>query len=116
VEPRALERGGSPWLPELDALLAPRRRAAGAFPAEGDKWRRALEGTQLFAPLSRAEFDHAHCVDTDGFVALVASWSWIANLPSPERAAVLTRVRELAGDQVELTLRYRTEIHWTRLI
>ena len=51
--------------------------------------------------------------DPDGFVALVASWSWIVNLDDAERTGFLAKVRELIGDQRELALRYRTEIHWT---
>ena len=47
--------------------------------------------------------------DPDGFVALVASWSWIVNLDDGERTGFLGQVRELIGDQRELALRYRTE-------
>jgi hypothetical protein len=45
----------------------------------------------------------------------VASWSWITNLPDQQRAAVLTQVRAMVGSDPQLTLRYRTEIYWTRL-
>lgn len=104
-----------PWLATFDALVEPYRQAAGPFPAEGEQWQRALEETRLFEPLSGTEVDHVHRVGADDFVALVASWSWIANLPERERSAVLTQVRELAGPDLPLTLRYRTELHWTRL-
>jgi hypothetical protein len=73
-----------------------------------------LDATQLFEPLSSASFDYVQELDAAGFLALVASWSWIANLPEPTRAAVLTRVRELVEGPSELTLRYTTEVHWTR--
>jgi hypothetical protein len=102
-------------LEAFDALVTPYRRAAGRFPAEAGEWKAALQATRLFAPLSSAEVDHDHRVSAEEFVCLVASWSWIANLPEPQRVAVLTRVRELIGGQGPLTLRYRTEIHWTRL-
>ena len=102
-----------PWLPAFGELLDPYRAAAGPFPA-GD-WKAALEATGAFAPLSSAEFDHVHTSSPDDLVALVSSWSWIANLADRERAGVLRRIRELAGTQERLTLRYRTEIHWTRV-
>jgi SAM-dependent methyltransferase len=102
-----------PWLPAFDDLVRPHREAAGPFP--GEQWKRALEETRLFAPLSSAGSDHVHRISADDFIALVASWSWIANLPDDQRAAVLRRVGGLVGDQPKLTLRYRTEVYWTRL-
>jgi SAM-dependent methyltransferase len=104
-----------PWLPAFDALVKQHRLAAGEFPAEGDRWRSALQETRLFAPLSQAEVDYVHNVDADGFLALVASWSWIANLSEHERTTVLNQVRELVGKQSGLNLRYCTEIYWTHL-
>jgi SAM-dependent methyltransferase len=104
-----------PWLTAFGELLEPSRLAAGPFPAEGDQWKPALEATGAFAPLSSAEVDHVETRSADDVVALVASWSWIANLADNERATVLRRVRELIGTQDRLALRYRTEIHWTRL-
>jgi SAM-dependent methyltransferase len=103
-----------PWLTAFGELLAPHRKAAGPFPAE--HWQPVLQATGAFAPLSSAEVDHVHTSSPDDVVALVASWSWIANLPDAERAEVLRRVRDLAGVQRRLTLRYRTEIHWTRVV
>ena len=101
-----------PWHPEFKALSAPYREAAGSYPAE--RWREALDGTRLFELLTSTEAEHVHVTDPDGFVALVDSWSWISNLPDDERRTFLARVRELIGDQRELKLRYRTEIHRTR--
>jgi SAM-dependent methyltransferase len=103
-----------PWHPAFEALSRPYREAAGPFPAGDDRWRPELEATGLFEPLISAEVDAVERTDPDGFVALVASWSWIANLPEHERAIFLRQVRELIGDQRELILRYRTEIHRIR--
>ena len=94
------------------ALSRPHRQAAGEFPAE--HWREPLEATGLFEPLRSTEAEHVQHTDPEGFVAQVASWSWIVNLPDGERTRFLAQVRELIGDQQELRLRYRTEIHWTR--
>jgi SAM-dependent methyltransferase len=105
-----------PWLTAFGELLEPYRRAAGPFPAGDGRWKAALGATRAFAPLSSAEAEHVQASSTEDVVALVSSWSWIANLPDGERAAVLRRVGELVGPRQRLTLRYRTEIHWTRLV
>jgi SAM-dependent methyltransferase len=104
-----------PWLPTFDALVKPYRQAAGPFPAERERWTVPLQETRLFAPPSSAETDNLHRLSADDFVALVGSWTWIANLPDQERADVLAAVRDLLGDQPSVTLRYRTEIHSTHL-
>ena len=103
-----------PWLEQLHALVKPHRRAAGRFPDE-DRWQPALEETGLFEPLSCAEADHVHHLSPDDLVALVASWSWIANLPERERDPLLAEVGALVADQGELELRYRTEAYWARV-
>jgi SAM-dependent methyltransferase len=102
-----------PWLPEFGALVDPYRRAAGSYP--GDRWKEALRDSGLFEPPSSTEADRVHRIGVEELVALVSSWSWIANLPEGERGAVLRRVRELVGGHDRLALPYRTEIHWTRL-
>src|SRR3954451_15381873 len=102
------------WLEAFEALVGPYRAAAGPLPSGDGRWRRALEESRRFGPLSSAEVRHVHRVIREDFIAQVASWSWIANVPGPERAALLERIRELVGDQPVLDLPYRTEIHWTR--
>lgn len=104
-----------PWLPTFEALVKPYRKAAGPFPGEREGWTTALRETRLFAPLSSTESDHVHRLSADDFVALVGSWTWIANLSDQRRAGVLEAVRELLGSQPSVTLRYRTEIHSTHL-
>jgi SAM-dependent methyltransferase len=100
------------WHSAFVEISRPYRQAAGEFPAE--RWRETLEQTALFEPLRSTELDSVQHSDPEGFVAHVASWSWIVNLPDRERNRFLARVRELIGGQTHLTLRYRTEIHWTR--
>jgi SAM-dependent methyltransferase len=102
------------WLPAFQALTRPHRDAAGAFPAEGDAWQRAIRDTGLFEPLERADARHVHHTTGAGVVDLVASWSWIANLPASRRAALLDAIRDLIGADTPLALPYETEIHWTR--
>lgn len=102
-----------PWEAEFRALVDPIRLAAGTFP-EHD-WKLVLQDSGLFGPWSEVEVDHVQRLGVGEFVDLVASWSWIANLPDAERTAVLGKVRGLVDAQPELSLRYRTEIYWTRL-
>jgi SAM-dependent methyltransferase len=105
--------GDPAWQQAFKALSDPYREAAGSFP--GESWREALEQTGLFAPLQSGEAEHVRTTDPDGFVALVSSWTWIVNLAADERARFLGRVRELVAGQAEIRMRYRTEMHWTRL-
>jgi SAM-dependent methyltransferase len=103
-----------PWLPSFQALVTPIRLAAGEFPAAGETWKAIVHESGLFEPLSCEEVEHRHVLDVDGFVDLVASWSWIANLPDADRLALLDGVREMIA--APIVLRYATEIHWTRAV
>jgi len=103
-----------PWLPRFDALVKPVRRAAGAFP--GEHWKPALAALGLFEPLSLAEHEHVHRLDGEGFIALVGSWSWIANVPGARRRSLLAEVAGLVDGQGDLALRYVTEAFWTRAL
>jgi SAM-dependent methyltransferase len=107
-------RAELPWLPEFHALLAPLRQAAGNRTAEEEAWAPELEATGLFAPLRAAAADYVQTLDVAGFVALVRSYSWVANLPDGERGELLARVRKMAGAAPALRLRYRTEVRWAR--
>jgi SAM-dependent methyltransferase len=102
-----------PWLGRFSALLEPRRIAAGPFPAGDDRWKEALDRSHGFGPRHDALFTHSHRIAVDDFLALVSSWSWIANLPSDERSELLARVRDLAGADALLELPYVTEVFWT---
>ncbi len=85
-----------PWRPAVDALVLPHwsgRLFRGGEPGSGGGWKPALEATGLFGPLRQVEVDHEQVLYPDGFVALIGSYSWIANLPPAERIGVLARVR-----------------------
>ena len=103
-----------PWLPELHALLSTLRQAAGNRAAEEQAWRPELEATGVFAPLHATAADYVHTLGVARFVALVRSYSWVANLPDGEGAELLGRVRRMAGGTPALRLRYRTEVRWAR--
>jgi SAM-dependent methyltransferase len=102
-----------PWLPEFRALTQPYRAAVGSFPAED--WQAAIRSSGLYEPLASGEARHVHRTTGAGVVDLVASWSWIANLPGDERYELLAAIRDLVGPDTRLELPYRTEIHRTRL-
>jgi SAM-dependent methyltransferase len=107
---------GPPWLGRLRELVEPRRVAAGPFPAGEDSWKEALERDARFSPVQDALFHHVHRLDVEDFVALIASWSWIANLPDPERAGLLDEIRRLAGAATVLELPYATEVYSCRTL
>jgi ubiquinone/menaquinone biosynthesis C-methylase UbiE len=103
-----------PWRNELSALVEQHRTAA--VPEErrytSGHWRHAFELSDAFEPLVSGGATHQQRLDREGFVAQIASWSYIAALPDPTRAATLERVTELAPEACVVTL--RTDFHWTR--
>lgn len=103
----------NPWLAEFRALTGPLRAAAGPWPSGKGEWQSALAATGLFGPQREERHENVQRLDPDGFVALVSSWSWIANLDEPERDGVLRRVRELVGPG-DVTLRYETALYVMR--
>jgi len=104
----------TPWLDAFRRIVADYKRAAGGYPAGGSSWRERLDETSLFAAITHVQATHTQHLSCDDFVAQVASWSWIANLPAAERLAVLTRVRELMREHPEISIPYRTDLYWTR--
>ena len=103
-----------PWRARFDALTKPYRAAAGTFPAED--WDEALAASGRFGALGSADIEHVHATTGAGLVDLVASWSWIANLPESERAALLAGVAGLVAPDAPLDLTYRTEVEWAPLV
>ena len=112
------DRADLPWLDEFDRLMEPlfaaSERLAGPHPNLDKRWKSELAALELFDRPSSFEVDFVHRLGREDFVALVSSWSWIAILPAEQRKSVLTSVRELVAGRGPLTLRYRTEIQWTR--
>lgn len=76
------------------------------------EWREPVSASRLFARIGELEVPYDQIVDVDGMVDRVASTSFIAALPDPDREDVLDRVRELAsGWYGELRLGYLTEAY-----
>jgi SAM-dependent methyltransferase len=91
----------------VDELLSPYTEK---IPRHRDgEWRRPLEESQLFGPLDGESFPNEQTLDADALVDRVASTSVVGALGPQQRAAVLTRARNLAADGPVL-LRYRCEV------
>jgi SAM-dependent methyltransferase len=101
------ERWQAPWAERLRALVDPPRIAAGEFPSGKE----ILAHSPQFEGWEEWHYSHVHRIGLEAFVALIASWSWIANLPDGERTELLAEVRELVGDQDVLELAYATEVY-----
>jgi SAM-dependent methyltransferase len=110
------EDAGLPWLEQFRTLVEPPRRAAGPFPAGDEHWKEVLAADHRFTPRRDALFHHVRQIGIEDFIALVASWSWIANLPDRERSNVLDQTRELAGAGAVLELPYQTEVYSCRTL
>lgn len=97
----------------LDALLERHLAAAVSDDRRYSSgiWRRAFARCP-FEPLSSGSAEHVQHLDKDGFLAQIASWSYIAALPESDRQAVLGCARDLLPDSCSIT--FRTDYHWTR--
>lgn len=104
----------TPWLAAFRQIVEPHERAAGPYPAGDARWQSPLHRTRLFDTLTYVEAAHVQCLSPDGFLAQVASRSWIANLAPERRRAVLTDVETLVRQQPEISIAYRTDLYWTR--
>jgi SAM-dependent methyltransferase len=93
----------------VDDLLAPYR---GDTPSHrSGRWRSALDETVVFRPSARRKFPNVQLLDAGSLIRRVASTSFIAELPDPERQRVLDRARDIAADQPDrFRFPYTTEI------
>jgi len=112
------EQAELPWVAAFDQLMEPfwetSVHLAGPHPNVTKDWKSRVAEQGMFEPFRSTEVEFVHEISGEDFVALIASWTWVAILPPKERDAALTGVRELVGDDRELALRYRTQIQWAR--
>jgi ubiquinone/menaquinone biosynthesis C-methylase UbiE len=94
---------------DIDELFAPYR---GNTPSHrSSRWRTALEETSLFRAATRREFPNVQTIDAETLVRRVASTSFIADLPDPERERVLARTRDIGANLPDrFPFPYTTEI------
>jgi hypothetical protein len=80
----------------FDRRAADYERGRPGYPARG--WRRALDATGRFAPLTERVVPHPVEVDVETLAARVASLSYIALLPPTRRQRLLDAVRDLVTE------------------
>lgn len=97
----------------IGTIIQPYRRDV---PSHADGvWRGVLEGTGWFEPIGVWHFPHKQEMDSIRLVDRVLSISFIAELPSDERAAVRGQIERAAADLTELfSLRYFTDLYCYR--
>jgi SAM-dependent methyltransferase len=115
---------GGPTEPPIEALerlvdrRAPRDLAYDPCDLNADRfasgeWRTAFAGSP-FEELREAAFANAQTLDRDGFVSLLASMGWVADLPDDERLPLLDTMRSLL-DADEYVRPWTTLVYWTRV-
>jgi SAM-dependent methyltransferase len=100
---------------ELDQQL---RDVRGDTPSWASRdWDAALQEARGFSAPEEHVEEHIHRLDADGFVARVASISFVARLAEPRRRQVLDGARELFGRHAVdgwVGMRYRAELSLLR--
>jgi SAM-dependent methyltransferase len=101
---------GHPLQSELQELIAPYRRRA---PSEHEQpWRAVFAASRQFGPEEMSSFPWVQSYTVDELIDRFGSVSFIAALDEGERAALLGRVRELAGGLEEpFDFPYRTDVY-----
>jgi SAM-dependent methyltransferase len=80
----------------VDDLFTPYR---GDTPSHrSGHWRDALDASEIFESTETNRFPNIQTLDADTLVRRVASTSFIADLPNPERLRVLDRARAIAAN------------------
>lgn len=107
------------WVAELTRILNEARTAASVPRHAGQGWRPAVETSPLFGPLHQEGFPHVVRQDLAGVTDRVASISFVATLPEPERRTLLAEVRDLVQKDAEqvagrFAFPYVTRLYWAR--
>jgi SAM-dependent methyltransferase len=108
---------GVDWVARISAIVD--RREGDAPRYRTGLWRAAFEAAPgRFGTLEERTFRHVHWLPREGVLDRVASISFVAALPDPERAEVLDEVRGILDahpdthDRAALPLAYRTDLFW----
>ena len=89
-----------PLRPVVERAATPKKRAY-----DSGAWRAPVE--RVAGPLTLLSEDHDHALGADDYVAMVASWSFVTELPGDERRPLLAELRAGLPDRV--TVSYRAE-------
>lgn len=108
-----------PWVERLDEIID---RADDGHPRyRTGEWRRGFDETALFEPLLHATFDHVQRGSRETIVDRVASISYVAARPAPDRERILDEVRRLLATDPDTTgrevieLPYLASVYWARV-
>lgn len=114
------ERREGPWFSALNDMLEARADLATAHRHMSGWWLEAFDDDPDFDPPSRMVFAHEQRLEPDGFIASLASRSYVSTLGPDARAGLLTEARTMLDredaplDGGELMIPLRTAIYWTR--
>jgi ubiquinone/menaquinone biosynthesis C-methylase UbiE len=114
------ERRSGPWFSALNDVLEARADLATAHRHMSGWWLEAFDGDSDFAAPASTRFSHEQRLEPDGFVASLASRSYVATLPGRRRAELLDAARALLEREDapisggELVIPLETEVYWTR--
>jgi SAM-dependent methyltransferase len=105
------------WVGDMMQMLE--RYERGTPRERTGEWRRAFSASDDFGTLHQRRFAHEQRLDREGFVARIASTSFIRSLPEGERDEVAARLRDLAeevaGPDGRIILPYHTDLYWCAL-
>ena len=103
------------WVARLTEIMEPHR---GERPPSARGLARGLRALDALRPAGPSGFEARPPPQPGGRVARVASVSFVARLPEPERERVLEEVRNLLATdpetrgRAEVELPYRTDVYW----
>ena len=116
------ERREGAWFRLLDDLLERSRADLSVMRRHGSgRWREAFDGERRFGRLYGTSFDNTQRMSHDGFLANLASRSYIARLGPGARQELLGEISDLLtrpGAPMEagrVVVPMRTDVYWTRL-
>jgi len=103
----------TPWVAEMSKIVDSYGDAI--LRHESGQWRDGFASPNGFTPLEEAEFPNVQEVTVEDVLERVASTSFVATLPDPERSAVMERVRTVLEAYPETRGRERFDFpHRTR--
>ena len=103
-----------PLQSEISRIIEPYRSDTPSHVS--GRWRGVMDSTDRFEAVGEEHFDSEQFVDGTALVDRVASISFIANLPDPQRLGVLGRIAQLVADDPAQTLRYLTDAYAYRSV
>jgi SAM-dependent methyltransferase len=90
------------WIAKLAAIVAPHEGAV-RIPRRGERARHIIPGPDLpFTLIAERDFHHRQPMTPDGLIDRIASISYIAALPTEERARVTRKVQDLVENHPDL--------------